>query len=719
MTDSRSQRLIADLHRIDPGLANLKKGLHGLLSIVVASGAVWTYQRGNPETLPPAAIALAGLTALFATVAVPPQQRERELRDALIVAFVACGLIVVIGWLRPLTGNFGLATQIALPFVIFAAFALRGLGPTGLSAGMLLFLMFSAVITLPYPSGAEPWLASAALFGGVVAATIRRMLHPGASDAAMADRVARLRQIAADLIDIATARISGDRTARRIDMGAAIAALRELQIAATGIPDRETGKSTGLAPLGGTIVGLTRLILAVDSLAVAISALTPDDTLRGAGHLGRMQRSLGRLRAMVLDGRATEADRTQEITHLIEDAAQAVAAEAAPDPETQARLLAVLAALHRVAESFETPPDTLTVRILPFDDPKAPRCEGRRLPPHLRLACQGFVGAALLTALGLGAGIYGHIDIDPHHWAALTLFIALQNSVGASLLRVSDRLIGTLVGVILAIGATHFLPGGVMVVLFAFCFVGVFVTTRIRYDIAAALITFLVIGILNMMSPMTPEAMLMRLTETILGAAVAGLVALTVFPYRALQDAGQILGQYWRGAAEFARALASGPAESLPDIVDPALRLNQRLPEMMQEARLRGSDRDRLTAAAELTLVHARAMASLRHAIAAARADGGDIAPSTARLLTELADQTDAIARCYSESGKQPNAAPPLPVPGTRPLWSLPDPLVRAEPDLLSKIGAETADRALALIEADGSARRVARILRLAEPQPA
>ncbi|WP_158964430.1 FUSC family protein [Chachezhania sediminis] len=716
MTDSRIRRLLAELHAGDPGLVSLKKGFHGLASVTLAAGGVWALHRIHPD-VPAQAVMLSGMTAILSTLAVQTQPRWKELRDALVVTALAGALIASVALLEPAVRGMGFVPfHMVLPLVTFAAFSLRGLGPVGFACGQMLFLLFSVAMTLPLTPATLPWFMGAAMFGALVSALVRVTLHPGDDDAIKYDRLMRLRQIAADLIDVATARISGDRTRRQIDIGSATAALREIQFAASNYTDPAQAAEARAG--GNSIIGLTRLILAVDSLAVSVSALTPEDTMRGGPYLAPMQRTLIRLRTQILDESPIDAERQREISQLIQDAATAVASDAESDPETRARLLAVVAALHRVGKTFADPPPALRVRIVPMEDPSPPQPDHRRLPPHFRLAIQGAVGVTILSALGIWFGQVTQSKLDPHHWATLTLFIVLQNSLGASLQRVADRLTGTLVGVAVAIVATTVLAPwpGAMMVLFALSFVGVMVTLRVRYDIAAALITFLVIGLLNMIAPMSLGTMLMRLTETLLGSLVAGAVALTVFPYRVIRDAGQLLGQYWAAAAIFARRLAEDQAGTIPDIADPALRLNQSLPGMLQETRLRGGERARLAAAAELTLVHARAMAGLRHAVADARETDAPLPASTCRLLGDIATHTEEIAKCYADPPKPGHWVLPLPDPGAEPLTSMPAPLLRAEPDVLAHLTADGARQALALIEADGTARRVSRLLSLADP---
>lgn len=137
---------------------------------------------------------------------------------------------------------------------------------------------------------------------------------------------------------------------------------------------------------------------------------------------------------------------------------------------------------------------------------------------------------ATVGVAALLAGVAGALLIGTHwYWAMVGAVAAVGGAhVTARLIRGIQRLVGTLVGVLIAAGllALHLPPWAILVVAVAMQ-VGAELFVGRNYGIAMVFITPLALLMISLASPATPDMLLRdRVLETVIGVAVGTIVAI-------------------------------------------------------------------------------------------------------------------------------------------------------------------------------------------------
>ena len=149
--------------------------------------------------------------------------------------------------------------------------------------------------------------------------------------------------------------------------------------------------------------------------------------------------------------------------------------------------------------------------------------------PHLRRALQTAVAACLAYAA------VELLQLPQGFWAVVTAIMVMQANVGASLGQAFDRLLGSLLGVLLG-GAIAIVLADAHVLKYAGLAATVFVLVlfsarRPPLRIACVTAAIVILGDPRLGSPISSAYY--RMIEVMIGAAVASLTSLLVFPSRA------------------------------------------------------------------------------------------------------------------------------------------------------------------------------------------
>nr|WP_244327793.1 FUSC family protein [Roseibium sp. RKSG952] len=148
--------------------------------------------------------------------------------------------------------------------------------------------------------------------------------------------------------------------------------------------------------------------------------------------------------------------------------------------------------------------------------------------PALRLALQGGIAAAIAVFI---AHVFGL-----HHafWVPMTVIFVLSNSLGQTLRRSIERVLGTVIGVVVAFGAFAIWKEAPLVlgVISLVCFSLVFVATDRHYVAGSAVVAFSVVLGLHLLTGIGVADMLARAYDTAIGAIAGALIAFVVFPIK-------------------------------------------------------------------------------------------------------------------------------------------------------------------------------------------
>src|SRR6185437_15543962 len=177
----------------------------------------------------------------------------------------------------------------------------------------------------------------------------------------------------------------------------------------------------------------------------------------------------------------------------------------------------------------------------------------RALKPHLTLASPVF-RYALRLALAMMAGglVAAELGGERHgNWVLLTISVILRGGYGLTRQRRNDRVIGTLIGCVIASAAVAYSPPWGLLAMQA---VGLAVAhgfARLNYRVASTGASMMALVSLHLAEPNFPSPMLARLTDTLIGAAIAHLFSY-VLPNWEISEAPKIAGRLKGRAAGLA-----------------------------------------------------------------------------------------------------------------------------------------------------------------------
>lgn len=187
----------------------------------------------------------------------------------------------------------------------------------------------------------------------------------------------------------------------------------------------------------------------------------------------------------------------------------------------------------------------------------------RQLGPHLQLGSPVLRYATRLALAMMSGGLVAHgLGYRGHgNWVLLSIAVILRASYGLTLQRRNDRLVGTLIGCVTAAGAVAYLPPAGLVLLQAFSLALTHSFVRLNYRLASIGASMVALISLHLVSPAGQEPVVVRLADTIVGAAIANLFSY-LWPSWELAEAPRLAKALLRRAARFALiALDAGASD--------------------------------------------------------------------------------------------------------------------------------------------------------------
>ncbi len=505
---------------VAPGGALALQSVDGALSFAVRAAAAMA--------VPAVPMALAGRAdqAVYAMLGSFTTTFGRNLpyrRRARVLAVVAVAMTACVGlgtalaaWARPWDGGAGAAVTVAAMAVVAGAakLACDAARLRGLGAVLLLFSFAVAANAVSAPADVLPRTALAAAGAAVawVLAVAGRLVHP--------DRPQRLAVAAAlrELADLWEAG-GGSGLVRHRATAAVLQAYRTLGRLPPASAERD-GR-------GGTLLRLTDLCW---SLLIGSPSRPPDDPAGLAGNLRRQARLLAsrrrRLPYVLPELTAPPTDRPGRRGRGRERAGPA------------GREAAELRAAELVTGPRHGRPAVLLV-------------------PALRMTLgTGIAGGAALL-LGLGHG----------YWAAISAAAVLHSvNVRTATQRAVQRTLGTVAGLLLALGVLAADPGPVLLVLVIVLleFLLEYVVAR-NYGLGVVFLTPLALLLSDLAAPSPAGALVEdRALGSVLGVGVALGCALLVVHDRAAVRAERALAACTAASDEAERVLAERAARSFP-----------------------------------------------------------------------------------------------------------------------------------------------------------
>jgi uncharacterized membrane protein YccC len=147
------------------------------------------------------------------------------------------------------------------------------------------------------------------------------------------------------------------------------------------------------------------------------------------------------------------------------------------------------------------------------------------LAPHFNPDSPVLRFAARLTLAMMAGALVAQSLGDQRHgnWVLLTIAVVMRGGYGLTRQRRDDRVIGTLIGCVLAAGSVSYLPVGALVAVQGFAVAVTHSFARLNYRLASVGASVTALVSLHLVQPWVAAPILERLADTLIGAAIAHL----------------------------------------------------------------------------------------------------------------------------------------------------------------------------------------------------
>jgi uncharacterized membrane protein YccC len=147
------------------------------------------------------------------------------------------------------------------------------------------------------------------------------------------------------------------------------------------------------------------------------------------------------------------------------------------------------------------------------------------LAPHLSLDSPVLRFAVRLAlAMMAGAVVAQSLGDERHgNWVLLTIAVVMRAGYGLTKQRRDDRVIGTLIGCVVAAGSVAYLPAGALVAVQGLAVAVTHSFARLNYRLASSGASVTALVSLHLVQPWVTAPILVRLADTLIGAAIAHL----------------------------------------------------------------------------------------------------------------------------------------------------------------------------------------------------
>jgi Fusaric acid resistance protein-like len=188
---------------------------------------------------------------------------------------------------------------------------------------------------------------------------------------------------------------------------------------------------------------------------------------------------------------------------------------------------------------------------------------------RLRLDSRAQTGIRIAVAVAVASAFGSILSERRFYWAVIAVFIAFigANTSGEQITKAINRVLGTIVGILLGSLLAHAIghsTWSLAVIVLALGFGVYFI--RVSYALMVIGVTVMVSELYQQLGEFSNHLLLLRLEETTIGAVVAALAALLVFPVHTRRAAGVAARDYYARLGELLKGLVehldSGRAES-------------------------------------------------------------------------------------------------------------------------------------------------------------
>ena len=516
-------RLLVGQHIINGASVGL-----GVIAVALVASAIFGFAAGQPATL-------GAISASISDLPAPWREKARTLGFGFALALLSTVAIqVALPW--------PVAALLMIGAISFVAGLVTGLGRWAMAVGMQAVIPMVFILGFPRETFPAAVRIEMLLAGGGVAYIAIALLATVFTDASARRMVASetIREFSIYMRAVAGI-FDPDR-----DLEAAYGATIRQQSA---LSEQLQSARTLLLERPGTMGERLRLAASIgillDALDALVAAQCDVELIRKTPAAGTVLARIGdalRVGALDLEHLSLELlttghpilppDHQLAIDALTREAARVEAeamgpkARAALDAATW-RLVLSLSHVRRLEQSLSSDATARAaigdVHLAAFI-PKRSYAPSALVPHFNRESPVLRFSVRLALAMIAGALVAQSLGDERHgNWVLLTIAVVMRAGYGLTRQRRDDRIIGTLVGCVLAAGSVAYLPAGALVAVQGVAVAVTHSFARLNYRLASTGASVMALVSLHLVQPWVSAPILVRLADTLVGAAIAHL----------------------------------------------------------------------------------------------------------------------------------------------------------------------------------------------------
>lgn len=497
----------------DPAFSRLRLASRALISVIL-SGCILAALT-LLHKLPIAAYGIGIIMSFTGSTAVRDKTGRGQLITRLLALAAATSAVLLASVLAPMRA----IADVAFLVVIFSAVYIRKFSQRGFAVGMLTFMAYFMADYLHPDPKQIGWVALAAFLGLAVTHVVTNFILVDDPERDFRRALTTLdRRINLILRELRRAASAGslDRKNRK-DLNEQIARLHDIVLMAEGfIPQGDDGGLAARGAASDLAVALFDLQLGVERLvAASVKALPPAPLVDAVLHddMPVMRRAADALK----DQPESNALATQQVLLRLRAARRRLSEALGPSPAL---------AFRAKAPASETKGPDRTPPALP---------EGNRKPPLVPESLHLPIQVTLASAAAMTVGLL--ISSTRWYWAVITAFIVFNNtrSRADAAVRALQRSAGTLGGLVAGTVVATLMQGdlaGSLILILVLFFIAIYFV-QTSYGVMIFFLTIAIALLYGLMGVFTPELLVLRLEETLIGAVCGVSAAFFIFPKRA------------------------------------------------------------------------------------------------------------------------------------------------------------------------------------------
>jgi uncharacterized membrane protein YgaE (UPF0421/DUF939 family) len=644
----------------DPGQIRLLLALRTTTAVALSLAVLHSLVLA--ARLPGTTIVLGLVESLFGSISVRDPQAGAQRKTLLLTPFPTAASFALGTALAP----FRLWDDVAFLAVIFAAVYVRRYGPRATALGFLAFTPYFMGSYLHLPLAQLPYQMLSLAIGTGCAYIVRFHVVPAHPERMLTRALRsfdyRIDQLLAEIAAAVVADILDQRRRRRLRRQ--IGRLNDTVLIAEDQLDLvDTGGSLSEADRRRLRLRAFDVELAADRLAEAALRDLPPVEARGG-----MRERIAALRRRFRDPlpsllRPPEAGAQPDFAATLQSAEK-------PAETAGRRFIRALAAMETAVRASPEPDAEAATRQDAEESAErgsdSDGADGRQ-SGGLRPTTIQAIQVTTACALAIVAGEF--LSPQRWYWAVITAFVVFSGtgSRGDTLIKAGQRVVGTVLGVAAGIALAAVIPHdiGVSLLLIYVCVFLAYYLFQVAYGAMMFWISIIVALLYRMIGIFTPALLLLRIEETVIGAAVGVAVAILVLPTSTAAKTAEALGEFLQrlcATVEGAARHMAGERNAL-DSAGMCRDLDRAFQALRNTARPLASGLAGAVAAIEVRhfLVTLRACSYYARNLArlSAQPSGGED-PQPARALVETASRicrnSEALAASI-ERGRPPIAA--------------------------------------------------------------